>query len=145
MGGVVALLGRGDNTSEVVTVSGESINDTVSQPTDAIAGVRWNADGTVDKKEALTFTQIDSGTDWVIPNGAASSDFEVRYTALTGDAFTTAAAAEDTWIDLGSARLWEIRSDAGDNLSNSSTFEIRKNGGAVLDSATYTITANNLP
>ncbi len=89
--------------------------------------------------------QIDSATDWIIPNGEASSDYEVRYTTHTGDAFTIFATTENNWINIGANRSYGfIDSDPGGFFFKfaSAVFEIRKNGGPVLDSATYTFFAN---
>jgi len=129
----------------VVTVSGETISHTVSQPSDAVAGIRWNADGTVDKKVGGTFSQIDASTDWIIPNGAGDSSYEVRHTFTSGASFTTEASAVNVWIALGSDRLYELLEGGESTQTRVCVFEIRKDGGAVIDSATYTFTADNLP
>jgi hypothetical protein len=54
------------------------------QPNTAIAGVRVNADGTIDKitgnASSPTYTQIDAATDWVIPNGGATGAERFRCT-----------------------------------------------------------------
>lgn len=130
--------------SGVVTVSGETISSQgIGFQT---ATVIFRADGTTDKFTTQTgTTQIDVATDWIIPNDAADSTYEVRYTSLVGDAFTFFAAAEDVWVDLGSDRQWGYR-DTNSNFfvlkTGTATFEIRKDGGAVIASATYSITAN---
>ncbi len=66
-------------------MSGESgIEGFQIQPNVAIAGVRVNADGTIDKitgnAASPTYTQIDALTDWVIPNGDATGDERFRCT-----------------------------------------------------------------
>lgn len=55
-----------------------------TQPASAIAGVRVNADGTIDKitgdASSPTYTQIDAATDYVIPNGAVTGNERFRCT-----------------------------------------------------------------
>jgi len=126
----------------VVTVSGYVINDIVTAGT-KIAGVIWHADGTVSSVVGSTITQISNATDWVRPAAFAGSQYEIRYTTLTGSAFFTAASAEDTWISLGADRRYDVRENGGGITSNNVVFEIRLSGGSVLDSATYTCTADD--
>ena len=58
-------------------LSGEAnIDDLVTQPTVAIAGIRVNADGTIDKRIGAVYTQIDSATDWGVPNGGITGNEE---------------------------------------------------------------------
>ena len=130
-----------------VNLDGEALISDVSASRACTAGIRVNADGTIDKLVHLTYTQIDVATDWIIPNAAASSDYDVRITGVTfntGTVFDAAAAVEDTWIDLGSDRLWSIDdndSSATDNHDVSFTIEIRGPGGATLASGAYRLEA----
>lgn len=123
-----------------VTVSGEAVSD--SDSGGATCSIIFRSDGTVDKIEGATTTQIDSGTDWIIPNGDASSDYDVRATSIssgTSDTFAAEGAAEDVWIDLGSDREWRFTESSPFGAHDiSCTFEIRFDGGSVLDSASYT-------
>ena len=121
-----------------VTLSGEDIVDNDSGS--AQVHIIFRADGTVDKKEGATTTQIDTGTDWVIPNVAANATYDVRFVGLTGDAFTAEAASVNTWIDLGSDRTWSLEKSIPGGYDNSVTFEIRGGGGTTLDTAVYTFT-----
>ncbi len=135
----------GDEDVGVVTVSGATITDNDSGSF-AAAQIDFRFTGETFRKIHSTSAQINSGTDWIIPNGSADSSYDVRYTNKTGlGVFTTSAAAEDIWIDLGSTRLWELRETGGDNVTLTATFEVRKDGGAVIDSAAYIMRANNLP
>jgi len=131
-----------------VTLSGEGIGDSQSAQA-AIAGIRFNADGTVDKREAGVYTQIDSATDWIIPLVKASVNYDVRVTNVTatgglaGFNFVS-AASEDTWIDLGSDREWSCRDNNSTDLGDYSftcDFEIRI-GGSTRASTQYTFTAD---
>jgi hypothetical protein len=127
----------------VVTVSGElNINDASASRT-CRAGIRVNSDGTIDKYLNSTYTQIDSSTDWIIPNGDADSTYDVRITNVVwafGSSFDVEAAAEDAWIDLGFSREWSIEdSSSGGAGKKRVTFDvqIRKDAGAALDTGTY--------
>jgi hypothetical protein len=118
----------------LVTLSAGSITGFEITPTDSYAGIRFNADGTVDQNIDQTYSSRSGSTDWIIPNGFASGDYDVRYTAHTGTAFTTAAAAEDTWIALSAAREWTlIRSGLGIS-SCTATFQIRDPAGTTVAS-----------
>ena len=133
-----------------VTLSGESVSVNGAL---ADAGIRFNSDGTVDKVENGTYTQVDSSTDWIIPNGAASSLYDVRITNVVDiggspEGFNHAsAAAEDVWINLGANREWAVENvGTGGSSSVGYTFdvEIRYNGGSVLDSASYTVLSEDI-
>lgn len=128
---------------ETVTVSGESVTGLKLSGT-ATAGIRVNADGTIDKNQNGIYSQIDAATDWIIPNGSASSLYEVRVTSVTGS-FSNAAAAPNTWINLGSNREWNVIQVGEGSSTASFTLEIRYDGGAVLDSGTYFLTATIEP
>jgi len=130
----------------VVTLSGEL--GIFGVDTD-IVGVRFNTDGTVDKRIS-TYTQIDNATDWIIPNTAASGSYEVMTdnwvdTGGAGNGFFQVAAAQGVWIALTSSREWNVQADAPDGASSSKmTFDahIRFSGGATLSSGTYSIESN---
>ena len=128
-------------SSGTVTVSGETISHT-SLGT-ATAGIRFNTDGTVDKLTGSTYTQIDVATDWIIPNGAAPDDYEVRLESNSGDAFD-AGAAVGVWVAFSIAREWkQIRSTDGTD-TNTAVFGIRKGGaGGALDTGSFVFTAFN--
>lgn len=129
-----------------VTVSGETFTDFGVNRT-ARAALVVRADGTIDKIVNVTTTQIDSSTDWIIPNGDASSLYDVRYTGLTGDPLDASSSLnEDEWGALSSDMFFEQRAlvGTGDAFSSTFTIQVRFNGGAVLDSASYTIGATNI-
>lgn len=127
-----------------VTLSGEAVSS--SDPGSATATIRFTAEGTVEKDENGTTTQVDSGTDWIIPNVAASSEYQIRYTNFTGSALLSPPSDEDEWIDLSEDRnfsLFRFSSNPGTSAC-SFTIEIRKgSSGAALDSATYTLSAQS--
>jgi len=133
--------------SGVLTISGEPVS-AVAGPTPRIAGIRINTDGTLDKRVGGTYTQIDSGTDWIAPNGAARATHEFRIVDVVfnfGSSWFVEAEVEDTWIDLtGGALEWSVRdnsSSASENVSVDFTLEGRQNGGATLDTGDFTLVA----
>lgn len=95
-----------------------------------------------------TVTQIDAGTDWIVPNTDASSEFECRVTNVVWDAgtpgFAAQGAADDVWVDLSTDRTWLVldTDQGGANKWVNFTLEIRKNGGSVLASNTYYLRAS---
>jgi hypothetical protein len=126
-------------------VSGASIVDYQESPTDSYARLKIDDDGntyrSLDTGSASWF-QINNGTDWVRPTGSAPGLYEVRWTNATGTV-TSSTVAEDTWHDLSTSDFIIYNSFTGPIGTKSTTFdiEIRLDGGSVLDSASYTITA----
>ncbi len=125
----------------LVTLSGETIEDRGGSG--RTAGIRFNTDGTVDKRERNDYTQIDVATDWIIPNVAATSEYEVRFTGHTGDPFTELAAAENIWIAISTAREWKLVNGSGGSTDTANaTFEIRRgSSGAAMDTGAYVFIA----
>lgn len=128
--------------SVTVTVSGEFISDAAPNGTrTATAGVRVNNDGTIDKLIDTTYTQIDSSTDWRIPNGSGSG-YHVKFTKNVLDPAPTGGTL-DTWLSLSSSYL-VYYDEATDDTENGGTItiEISDDGGSTtLDSANYPLTA----
>jgi len=137
------MLNGGTGVPGVVTLSSETVSDTQVAPTDSFCSIRFTSGGIVEKSstDSPTWTQVDSGTDWVIPNGVASSLFEIRCASITtpsSDPFTTQPAAVGTWIDLGTTRTWTNTETGSNNvLFTEGTFQIRYNGGPVLSQGVY--------
>ena len=130
----------------VVTISGESgISDSVGSGT-AFAGIRVNTDGTIDKREGGTYTQIDTATDWVRPTGRASSTFDVRANIVseTEDGFN--AGLSDlfgTWLPMSTDREWVVtEATTGFTSTGTLTLLVRYNNSATLDSANYSMSAD---
>ena len=95
------------------------------------AGIRINANGTTQWLRTFQALDLNPLTDWIIPNGAASSSYDVRITNLNWitmdegfilspsgtDTYSTpvnpawdgaANGDEDTWFDLGTSREWYL-------------------------------------
>lgn len=129
----------------VVTVSGEHVDD-FGINREGRAVIVFRQDGTVDKIVNATPTQIDVSTDWIIPNNAAPSNYEIRYTGLTGDPLdASTSAAENIWrqVTLGDYFFEQRAPNNLDNFESTITIEVRKgSSGGALDSATYVIHAS---
>lgn len=129
----------------VVTVSGETGITDIAINRVGRAVVVVVDDGTMDKIVNTTTTQIDASTDWLVPPGPAPSDYQARYTNLTGAALhASTTAAEDVWHALSASSFFFEQRALVDNDDFTSTFtvEIRKGTGPVLDSDSYTIRAS---
>lgn len=138
-----------------VTVSGGSVSDDdfSAGSSVAICGFRWNTDGTVDKLEGASYTQVSASTDWVQPNAKSNRRYWIHATQVsynevqeTPSIFETLDGTMDTWLELTTAREWKntLNSNsagAGDN-SWVITVSIASDsaGTNVLDSANYTMT-----
>jgi hypothetical protein len=152
-----ATLGKGPR----VTLSGQTLTSTGTGGSSAYAAFRFNTDGTIDQYrshgvDAGVYTQIDAGTDWIIPNSAAANKtYSVRVQATPPtDDFTTkpsGASTNGTWVDLtggsGANREWGIEDtdpDIGTTKDTGNfTFELSDDGGStVIASNTYSLSAN---
>ena len=134
---LLAAVGGGGGT---ITLSGETISDMVT----GSAYVQINGDGTVDKYDP-TVSQIDSATDWIIPNAAGNSSYEVKWTLTSGDTPTvTNMAVANTWYALTSDRYVGYSPAIPNNTESGDIVVYIGRGGTVLASATYTISAREV-
>ena len=87
-------------------ISGASgVNHLVSAPLTATAGIRINADGTIDKRAGAVYTQINAATDYIIPNGADKSTLRFRCTDNNAN-LDAGSDATGSW--LTAPREWYI-------------------------------------
>ena len=119
-------------------LSGEVIVDSVTDPVNAECGIKFQSTGFVQKFVGGVFTTIDSATDWIIPRVYANGDWDVRFTGTPANAFTTSAAVEDTWINLGSDRIWLLERLIVGTSTADVTFELRNPAGVTVSSVAYT-------
>lgn len=125
-----------------VALSGENITDSFGSPT-ATAGVRINTDGTVDKNETGVYSQIDSSTDWIIPNAAASSAYYVKAEQVSSSGPGTRTGTLSTWLQLTSNREWKISATA--IASWTLDISISKDGGTTtIDTGRYVLATDPL-
>ena len=141
---LLALFASSPSRTEptVVTLTDASISHVTPSPA-AVALLTINTDGTVDKTEGVTVTQINPTTDWIIPNGLASSQYEVKWDVISGTSPNTKTTwpTEATYFDLSTVRT------IGHTLGTTATvggvlrISIRRNGGAIIDTADFTFNA----
>jgi hypothetical protein len=124
-----------------LSLSGHSITDNVS-----IAALHINADGTVDEFRTMSGTQqIDSATDWIIPNSASSENtFEAKWTA-TGDQpnWVTSGWTTGTWKDVpgtGYLLVGNNQPGTGDRTSTVNVTIRKKDTASTETSGVYNIT-----
>jgi len=143
---LTVVLGKSRNG--VVALSGESVVDIKVDPTNATSGIRVNTDGTVDKQVAASYSQIDSATDWVIPNHLANTSYEVRITSVVwnqsgdGETFSPEWAVAGTWKAVTADAEWGIVQAVVGIKDVTFTLEIRQGSGATIDTASYTLNAD---
>ncbi len=104
-------------------------------PSSATAWLQFRNDGAV-------YDQDNSKRgDWILPNGAAPDDYEIRANSSSPD--TPDSGTMDTWLALSSSRTWsESRSGVGID-SKTFTVDIRKgSSGDPLITRTCTLTAD---
>lgn len=131
----------------VVSLSGESINDSAPAMGTAWAELKVRSDGTLDKKEkddgGDVYVQIDSATDWIIPNAShADATYVFRLTVDSGD--TPSGSAVSSWIAKADEPAWYHTVGGIEQLkSGSYTLEVSDDAGSTtLASATYTLSAS---
>ena len=142
-------------TAGINAVLDAGVGATVSQidavaPYDSTVAIRFNTDGTVEtgksaNGDALSWSS--AGT-WIQPTSEASSDYEVRFTNLvvntgSGD-WTTEAAVDDAWVDLGTQRTWSNNRTTEQTSNFDCDFEVRAVAGGVPEgSDSYTFDIQN--
>lgn len=137
----------GGSPGDVVIVSGAALSTGINFESPAEKTLKVDNDGNIyQRNNTAAYNQIATSTDWIRPTTSAPGLYEVRFTNKSGDTiFTT--KAEDVWHDISTGDFtWIIQDTTFDDGANTATFtvEIRLDGGAVLDSAAYTISANLL-
>lgn len=128
----------------VVTLTGATGGSQIfdSNGTNAIALLIANSDGTTDKDEGGSVTQINSADDWLRPTSLAPGPHRVRFTLQSGDTPNggNSSGSLGSWLALTSGR--SIGYDAtSSTLSGTILVEIDDGHGNVLDSAEYDIEA----
>lgn len=127
-----------------VTLTNASITDSGGAPARATVIVR--TDGTLDKREGGTVTQINTSTDWIIPNVAASSSYQAKWDLVSGDAPTevTAGWTEASWQAISSDLTVGYATGAPGTESGVVRVSIRLGTGATLDTGDYTLSATEV-
>jgi hypothetical protein len=125
------------------TLSNISAADVVAFPTDAEAGIRVSSDTAVSKRVGVGSGYINQFL-WDLDDGVyPTSNYEVM---VTGTGSEPSGSALDTWLNLGSARTWELIQSSFGNKSFSGTYSIRDaTTHDVLATATFALQANSVP
>lgn len=106
------------------------------------SGLIFNRDGSVDWNNDGSITA--RGSWWTgEPETEIGDDFEVRaLSAGKVGTWTAAAAADDTWVDMSTARTWSVTRAGVGLKTTTATFEIRRaSAGSALDSRSFTVSA----
>lgn len=126
-----------------ITISGEVVS--VTGPAGSIvAGIRFNTDGSIDKRENSVYTQVDPGEYWSNePETGIGSNYDVRaLSAGKTGTWSQAAEIDDTWIQISANREWVVLRFTAGTKQCIATFEMRNTGsGSALDDAVYDCTA----
>ena len=127
----------------VVTLSGElfisDFDPSVNPPWDSRSGIRVNTDGTIDKYlfNGVGYSQIDASTDWIIPNSAASSSYQVRLDVNSNAPTGSLSDSTATWLALTQNRVWIRQGTTGGSVAWNWTLRIRLGTGSEIDNAVY--------
>ncbi len=131
-------------TPPAVTLTGATISDSdVLGTLSSSAQLSVLGNGTVTANllnDGVGAFQLSPSTDWIIPNGSAPDDYEVRATVNSG---AVSSGTTGTWLPLTSDRSWIVScAGSGSSAAANLTIEIRKGAGAALASAVYVLTAD---
>lgn len=139
------IVAGGGETTPTFALSGESaISQTVDFGQTAKAGIRINADGTIDARTGDNYTQIDAATDWAIPNSTDKSGCRFRCTN-NGDTLMTGSSATGSWL-TAACEWWVEEVAAEGTKSLNLTVEISTDSGSTThDTGVYTGSANVNP
>lgn len=161
MSGSVSLAEYSINNLTVITEDQGSGADACE------SGIRFNSDGTIDRKEnnninhggpGVQYNQVSSATDWVTPNAVSAATHYIRavQSSFTKNTFTPAVfdtlnGTMDSFITLGNgqSREWSLEgstNSAGEgNITWVIDFDIAKDAGGTDIVASGTITLRCLP
>ena len=114
-----------------------SATRTTVTPADATATVSFNRNGTITNHAGAGLG------DWVSPISASVGDgYDVKYDFVSGDTLSSGAAASGTYIAMTANRAFSNTQTVVGIRATVLTWSIRATGGgAALDTATGTITA----
>jgi len=132
--------------TDTVTVSGGTLLAATRAGTISIKDLKFDQDGNVfDRESPGAYGQISSAEDWVRPTGNATT-FQIRFINPTGDTGALSSTGTvDVWFTLSTSDFVMTVADnsAGDGASVVTfTIEIRLGTGSVLDSGSYTLSAD---
>ena len=122
--------------------AGDPIAHSVANGSTATVRLTVRQDGKIFKLEGGTSTQINTNTDWIIPNNGNDNLYEVQYTKGIFDDTPTGGVALNTWFFILVDRSIEYVETANDTeLTGTITAHIRYNGGPEIDSGGHVMQA----
>lgn len=146
--------------SAAATVTLTDYNHSVSAPNAAFTGAQYGCftDGKCYSGSGrATFTtpvQRNSGTDWIIPNSAANSSYQVKIeeVSVSGSAgspnyYNDSGSGKrlSTWVALTTDRWWGTAAQSPSTITTwTITMHIRLGTGSEIDNCTLQLTSNNL-
>ena len=129
-----------------LTLANASVTHSTPSPP-ALAYIVLNTDGTVDKHEGVTVTQLNPTTDWIIPiEKALGASYEVKWDKISGTAptLTTNFVTEATYYDLATARTIGYTVGTTSVQAGVIRISIRRTGTTtVVDTADFTLSATH--
>ena len=112
-----------------INLAGTSVSHAVK------AGIRINTDGTIDKREGASYTQLAANTDWIIPNLKAGKR-TIHVNLLGTDTFMHGDTM-NSYLELSAAKEWYHDSSG---LNRATTLKISVDAGTSdEDTGVYNI------
>jgi len=139
LGGILKTADAGS----VVTLSGQVVTN-IDSPAPVSASIQIRSTGGVFRGLDGSYAQIDTATDWIIPNSAASGPgtYHVRATLNASSGTATRTGTLGSWLALTSDRTWELEKTAIGTSTWDLDIEISDDGGSTtLSTALYELTA----
>ena len=130
--------------SAVVTLSGH-FNPSFSFGSNCYAYHIAGADGKFYQKDnSAAAIQVNTGSDWIIPNSAAPGSYRIRHTSATGDtADFTPAGTINNYLSLTSAATYELVDTTVGPTTKSITYTLEIDDGTTSqDTGSYSLTAD---
>lgn len=140
MSGILnVLLAVGGGGSGTVTIG--NVNWNASSGASSSSGYELLTDGNI--RRITNGSNSDAG-DWIAPLGAAPGLYEARATVTSGAISTGPASGVWTAISAGTCQWTRLRTNPPDGSGTTTlifTLDIRYNGGAIIATATITLSA----
>jgi hypothetical protein len=111
---------------------------------DTTCGIRFQSNGTVDEKDNAGYNESEAAN-WIDPIAKITGNERVRYTTAPSEAYTSEAAAINTWVALSTSPQWWVTEADNDTHSTGAvTFEIDDGSGNILATGTVSLTATEV-
>ena len=132
-----ALLAAMSPGRRVVLPADVSAMDEQPSPATAVASITFNRDGTISDQTGV----IGAWNTLRVPT--VGDAYEIKHTRSSGLAFSSAAAANDTFVALSANRTWENTRESIGPRTTIGTWTVRITGDAASEvTAAGTVTAS---